>query len=321
MAILTTPKVNLDSSAMGSFIRNLQHIEAELDRIEYPDLPFAEGKIVPLQFVNDPIATTTVYHQVSGVGSFALLRNHTTTLPEIDVLTREFTMPVHKWGARYYYTDDDVLSYARNNISLPSEKIAAAMESARQTMNEIIAFGEPTVGLPGFVGHPDCFRSEAAYAINASTTSEEQLSVLNDVVNFIPEYTKSIEKPDTLLLPLSVYNHLSNLPYTVSGTGLMGRTVMEHFKSANIYIQNVMGLSELEASSMAAHGFPARPVIIAYKRDINKLKTKIFKNIGFHDPKPGAGIDSWQRAATFKLSGVELRRPYSMNIVELPQSA
>jgi hypothetical protein len=321
MSILSAPKVTLDSAAMGAFVRSLEHKEAELDRIEYPDLPFAEGKIVPIQFIPDPIATTTTYHQVSSVGSFALLRNYTTALPEIDILTREFTMPIHKWGARYYYTDEDVQSYARNNISLATEKIAAVMEAGKQSMNEIIAFGDPTIGLPGFVTHPDCFRSEAAYAIDATTTSEEQLGVLNDAVNFIPEFTKSIEKPDTLLLPLSVYNYLSNLPYTVSGTGLMGRTVMEHFKSANVYIQNVMGLSELEASSMAAKGYPARPVIIAYKRDINKLKTKVFKNISFHDPKPGAGIDSWQRPATFKLAGVELRRPYSMHIVELPQSA
>jgi len=281
MGILSTPKLTLDSASMGAFVRDLEHREAELDRIEYPDLPFAEGKIVPLQFVNDEIARTTTYHQVSSVGSFSLIRNYTTSLPMIDVLTREFTMPIHKWGAQYFYTDEDVQSYARSNISLPTEKIAAVMESARQSMNKLIAFGDPTIGMPGFVNHPDCFKSEAAYAINATTTSEQQLSVLNDAVNFIPTFTKNIEKPDTLLLPLSVYNYLSNLPYTVSGTGLMGITVLEHFKKSNQYIQNVMGLTELEASSLSEYGLPARPAIIAYRRDISKLKSKIFKNTSF----------------------------------------
>lgn len=321
MGLLSTPRLTLDSAQMGAFLRDLEHRERELDRIEYPDLPFAEGKIVPLQFINDPITKNTTYHQVSAVGSFALIRNYTTTLPQIDILTREFTMPVHKWGAQYYYTDEDVQAFARSNISLPTEKIAAVMESARQSMNKLIAFGDTSIGMPGFVNHPDCFRSEAAYAINATTTSEQQLSVLNDGVNFVPKYTKNIEKPDTYLLPLSVYNYLSNLPYTVSGTGLMGKTVMQHFKESNNYIKDIVGLTELEADSLAEQGLPARPVIIAYKRDISKLKTKIFKNTSFHEPRPGAGIDSWQRAATFKLAGVELRRPYSMHVVELPQSA
>lgn len=317
---LTTPRLTLDSAEMGAFIRDLEHKEQELDRISFPDLPFAEGLIVPLQFINDPIATTTRYHQITHVGSFELIRNYTTVLPQIDVLTREFTQNIHKWGAEYYYTDEDVLAYARSQISLPTEKIAGVMEAARQQMNKLIAFGEPTVGMPGFVTHPDCFKSEAAYAINVTTTSEEQLSVLNDSVNFIPRYTENIEKPDTMLLPLSVYQYLSNLPYTVSGTGLMGKTVLQHFKENNPYIKDILGLTELEATSVAQYGLPSRPVMIVYKRDITKLKTKIFKNIGFHEPRPAAGIDSYRRPATFKMAGVELRRPYSMHIVELPQS-
>lgn len=320
MSILSAPQITLDSAEMGAFVRDLEHKERELDRIEYPDLPFAEGKIVPLQMINDPVATTTTYHQVTSVGSFALIRNYTTVLPQIDVLTREFTMDIHKWGAKYYYTEEDVLSYARSNISLPQEKIAGVLESARQEMNKLIAFGEPTIGMPGFVTHPDCFKSEAAFPINLSSTSEQQLTVLNDAVNFIPRYTKNLEKPDTLLLPLSVYQYLSNLPYTVANTGLMGKTVLQHFKESNAYIKNIMGLTELEADSVSQYGLPARPVMIAYNRNITKLKTKIFKNVGFHAPRPAAGIDAYQRPATFKMAGVELRRPYSMHVVELPQS-
>lgn len=319
MPLLSNTKVTLDSAAMGAFVRSLEHKERELDRITFPDLPFAEGKIVPLQFINDPVARSTVYHQITHVGQFALIRNYTTALPQIDVLTREFTQPIHKWGAEYYYTEEDVLSYARDNISLPSEKIAGVMEAARQQMNKLIAFGDTTIGMPGFVTHPDCFKSEAAFAINSSTTSEEQLSVLNDSVNFIPKFTENVEKPDTYLMPLSVYQFLSNLPYTVSGTGLINKTVLQHFRENNPYIKNIMGLTELEAESVAQYGLPARPVMIAYKRDITKLKTKVFKNVGFHAPRPAAGIDSYRRPATFKMAGVELRRPYSMHVVELPQ--
>lgn len=321
MPILSDTQITLDSAAMGAFVRDLEHKERELDRIEYPDLPFAEGKIVPLQFINDPIAKTTTYHQVNHVGSFALIRNYTTVLPQIDVLTREFTQEIHKWGAKYYYTEEDVLSYARSNISLPQEKIAGVLESARQEMNKLIAFGEPTIGMPGFVTHPDCFKSEAAYAINIGTSSEQQLTVLNDAVNFIPRFTKNLEKPDTLLLPLSVYQYLSNLPYTVANTGLMGKTVLQHFKESNAYIKNVIGLTELEAATVSEYGLPSRPVMIAYNRNITKLKSKIFKNVGFHTPRPAAGIDSFQRPATFKMAGVELRRPYSMHVVELPQAS
>ena len=319
---ITQPPMKLDSASIGAFVRDLEHKERELDRIEYPDLPFAEGKIVPIQFINDPIATTTRYHQVTNVGSFALIRNYSTVLPNIDLLTREFTQNIHKWGAKYFYTEEDVLSFARSGISLPQEKIAGVMEAAKQQMNKLIAFGDSTIGMPGFLNHPDCFKSEAAYAINLTTTSEQQLSVLNDAVNFIPRYTKNLEKPDTMLLPLSVYQYLSNLPYTVANTGLMGKTVLQHFRESNAYIKNIIGLTELEADSLSQYGLPARPAMVVYNRNITKLKTKVFKNVGFHQPRPVQGsIDAYERPATFKMAGVELRRPYSMHIVELPQSA
>jgi len=309
----------LDSADVGAFLRQLEDIESQILRIEMPELPFAQGKIVPMVIENKPWAKTHTYREISHVGQFKLIRNYTNAVPLIDVLFREYTENIYKYGSGYDYSDDDIISVARMNESLDTEKIIGVTEAANQTINELVAFGDPETGMPGFVQHPNALRSVAAYPLNDSSTGIQALSVLNYTVNAMIKVTNRIEQPDTLLLPGSVGDYLND-SLLQSGTTTLPKTVLQHFLDKNKYIKNVEFLNELEADALSERGLGDRPIMIAYKRDPRKVQVKIYQTLTFLEPRR-KGLDGWLRPAKFKMAGVQLRRPYSVHIVELPQTA
>lgn len=300
----------LDDATVGLFSRQLEDIEAEIDREETADLPFASGLLVPLDEQNKPWAQTTTYRRVSRVGSWKLVRNYPTDIPMINVLTEEFTQRVFKWAAGYWYSDDDIEAAIRGEISIEQEDIAGVVETSKQKLNELIAFGDRSLGMHGFINHPDALRSFAPFALNASSTPDECLAVLNDAVNSVVALTQQIEKPDTLLLDLITYQYLM----TARMEGVQDsqtNTILKFFLETNPYIKNVQPVNELMGA-----GLDGLSVMIAYKRDRSKIKAKVMQPLTWKDmQRKGLG---YERPAVMKYAGLSLRRPYSIHIVALP---
>jgi hypothetical protein len=307
----------LDDAEVGAFLRQLEDLEQQADRIEFPDLPFANGDIVPLDIKNDPWAQYTTYRQITHIGQWKHARNYSTDIPLVDFLYQEFRQKIHKWVSGYSWTDDDVAAVARMGDSLDNEKVFAVNESGRQTLNKLIAFGDPDLNMPGFINHPDALRSLALYPLNANSTALEQLKTLNNAVNSVVKLTKQVEKPDTLLLPLEERDYLSNSLIQIGSTAL-NKTVLQHFLETNGYIKNIEVLNELSKDALTEAGVGTKSCMIAYRRDPGKVKAKIYQSITFKEARR-AGADGWVKPAIMKYGGIQLRRPYSMHVVELPE--
>lgn len=314
MALTAT---RLDDFEVGTFIRQLEDLEQQIDRVERPGQDFANGKFFQVEVLNKPWAKTWTYRQVTYVGAFQMIRNYTTDIPVVDVLWQEFTKRIFKWGGGYNFSDDDVAAVTRMGQSLETEKIYGVNEASDQKLNELIAFGDPVAEMPGFLNHPDCLYSYAPFPLNSAATADQHLSVLHDAANAVVQLTKQVERPNTLLMDLQTYQFLSSQLITI-GTTTLNKTVLQHFQETNPYISSIEVCNEMEPSMLREYGVESPRLLIAYDRNPTRIKAKLYQSLTFKEARR-VGTDSWARPAVFKYGGLDLRRPYSMHIVELPE--
>lgn len=314
----TNPNIRLDAEEVGTFFQQLTDIETTIDReFDETDLPFAAGKIVPLDIQNKPWAQRWRYRWLRHVGQFKLIRNYSTDLPEVEIVFGEREMPIFKWGQGYTVNEDDIAAVTRMGESIEKEKVYTVQESGQQTMNKLIANGDLESGLAGFIDHPQALRSYASYSLNGNSTSVQKLQVLHDAMNAPVRLTKGQEKPNVLLMDLQTYQHLTSDIITI-GTTALNKTVMQHFLETNPYCQEIGVVNEMTPEYFEEVGLPPKRLIQAYRRDMNKVKAKIYQPLRWTDTRPH-GIDAFYRGAKFKYGGIDLRRPLSMHVVELPE--
>jgi hypothetical protein len=303
---------------VSAFLRQLEDLEVQIDRAyQFDELPFADGKFCPIEIKNMPWAKFSTYRQETQTGRFSSIRNYSSSLPTIEVQGEEFRQEVFKWGSSYHWSDDDIAAFARTGESLESSKIYAIQEAYSQSLNKLIAYGDPSLNMPGFVNHPDSLRTISQYPLNSSATSQQKLAVLNDCANTIVQFTKQIEKPDTLLMDVQTYQHLTSEIILIGNTAL-NKTLLEHFLDANPYIKDIGVANELSPEAFEEVGLPRKRQIIAFKRDPLKVKALIYQPLTYLEARR-MGVDSWTRAAVFKYAGIQMRRPFSVHVMELPE--
>lgn len=294
----------LDAATLGLFEHMLRDIETDIDREEIAAQPFADGSICPLDIQNKPWARTVVWRRVSRVGQFRLVRSYPTDIPMVNVLSEEFQVRVHAWAGGYWFSDDDIEAAVRGEIDVEREDIDAVVETANQTMNDLIAFGDKKTKLPGFVNHPDALYSFSPYRFDSSSTSNQILAVLNDAVTSVVELTLQIEKPDTLIIPVRQYHYLVNARLD----NTLETTILKHFLDTNPYIKDIQPLNELKGA-----GLDGEDIMMVYTRNPNKVKAKIMQPLTWN-PLQRKGL-GYERIAKFKFAGVIARRPLSMHVV------
>lgn len=309
----------LDAEEVGAYFGSLVDLETQIDReFDLSDYAFAAGSICPLNIQNKPWAKSWRYRWLRHIGQFKLIRNYTTTLPEVEIVYGgEIEMPIHKWGQGYSISEDDIAAVARMGESIEQDKIFAVQESAQQKINLLIANGDQETGMPGFLDHPQALRSYASYPLNGAATSQQKLGVLNDCANTPARLTNRAEKPDVLLMDSETYEHLSSDIIQI-GTSALDRTVLEHFLKTNSYIKEIGVVNEMSPDYLEQIGLPRKRFIQVYRRDPRKVAAKIYQPLKWTDTRP-IGVDAFWRGAKFKFGGIELKRPFSMHVTILPE--
>lgn len=296
--------VRKDDALPGFFLRQLEDIEAEVQSVDFAELSFADGRVVPVDIQNKPGFRSTTYRQLTRVGQFRLHRSYSTEIPMINVLTEEFTQQIHKYVGGYYFSDDDVAAAQVADFPLEAEDISAVREAAMQEMNKLMAAGDEELRMPGLLNHPDVIRSYSPVRFNATATPDQILATMNDAVTSVVNLTKRVEQPDTLFLPTTQFDYIS----TTNRTATTDRTILEQFLAASPYIKNVEPLIECDNA-----GPNGEDVMVVMRRDRRKLKAMIYEDFKFLElQRKGLG---YERPACFRYAGLRLYRPYSVHLV------
>ena len=312
---------------IGFFQDQLTHFEQKIFENYFPDsYKFASGTLVPIMTYNTPGVEYSAYRVVEYFGEFQLAGNNTTEFPEVKSAWYEVRLPVSRFVSGYSYSVSDLeaMEYANSAagnfpaLDILANNIKGVRQTYIQTLNNLIAYGNPDTGSPGFIGHPSILRSYSPIAIDDNTSSEDILNALSRCISQIPEYTNEKETGKfAVLLPRKYYDILKNRLYTSSNNNsVINKTLLQHFVEANShYIDGVEVCSELNPQRLAKRGYEVehQHCIQVFMRDPDAVRSCIYQPLTFNEVRE-KGAEGFYRSAKMKLGEIQFIRPHSAHI-------
>lgn len=272
---------NLDSQESIFFLRELEHIKTKSYDVKYAEL---KGRsLVPVSSEVNPGAETVVYEQYDQVGMAKVIASYADDLPRADIKGKEFTARVRSLGDSYGYSIQEIRAAQFAGKPLQQRRADAAKRAILQKENSICFAGDADYGLLGFLNHPNISSVTIdADGTGSSTkfvdkTPDQILRDLNKVSNFIVENTLMVEQPDTLLLPVTVYNYIKSTARSANSD----KTILAYFLETNEYIKQVEPVNECKGI-----GAGNTDRMLAYRKDPMALEQEIPQDFEQFDPQP-----------------------------------
>jgi hypothetical protein len=257
----------LDAAENMFFLRQLENIEAQSYKTDYPELKYS--KLLPVDENFDPGALSLVYREYTQVGAAKVISDKSKRLPRVDVYGTETATPVKPLGDSFGYSIYEIKAAAKAGVSLEQERANTARETILRLLDEIAVKGNLETGLKGFCNHSAVSSTTVATGVGgflwSQKTAAEILVDLNRIVSIIRGQTLGLESPDTILVPELQFTQISQL----RADSNTDKTVLEFFLSANPWIKEIAPLHYL--SNMGT-GTTTR--MVAYKRDPGRLKLR-----------------------------------------------
>ena len=254
----------LDAAEVAHLTRQLEFVKARTYDVRYAALRARD--FIPLSTEVDPAADTITYRQWDSVGTAKVIANYADDLPMVDAFAKEFKSKVHSAGAAYQYSIQDLRRSAKAGSSLDVKRAQAARRAIEATLDEIAALGLDEGGLPGFVNHPNVPIVLPNTGNWLSATADQILKDLAKLVGSIVTSTKSILKPNTIVMGTSLFVRLAQL-YSDTTNQV---TVLRSFLNTSPWITNIDEWDKLDTAS-ATGG----PRVIAYLRDPEVVELEI----------------------------------------------
>lgn len=303
----------MDNATPGVFLqRELEHILPKVFEKKYAEIPYS--RVLPVSNEVPEGADTYKYEIYDAVGEFDLVADYANDLPTSDVKRGEITQNIRNFAGSFTYSTEEIRKAQFAKLSLEQRKADAVRDSYERRVNKTALFGYAGTGLRGFFNHPVVDKivvtgsASDGWFDSASVTPDQMLAILNEGVTYQVNASKMVERPDTMLLPYSVYRKVSVTPRsTTSDT-----TVLEYFLRTNPYISQVEPINELDPSNSG--GALAAPRIVIYKRDPGKLQFHVPMPLKFHPPQPENL--AFKVPAEAKIAGVALYYPKSVTYVD-----
>lgn len=303
----------MDNATPGVFLqRQLEHILPRVFEKQYAEIPYS--RVLPVSNEVPEGAETYKYEIYDAVGEFDLIADYGDDLPTSDVQRGEITNTIRGFGGSFKYTTDEIRKAQFANVSLEQRRADAVRESYERRANRTALFGYTGTGIKGFFNHPVVDKIVVTGSANdgwfdsSAATPDTMLAILNEGITYQVNASKMIEKPDTMLLPYSVYRKISITPRsTTSDT-----TVLEYFLRTNPYITQIEPINELDPAN-SGNALTA-PRIVIYRRDPGKLQFHVPMPLKFHPPQPKNLAFSVPAEARF--AGVALYYPKSVTYVD-----
>lgn len=307
--------IRLDTqAAAGVFLENeLRQILPKVYEKLYPEYPYS--RILPISNVVSEGAETYKYDLYDRVGEFELIADGADDLPTSDVKRGEVINTIRQYGGAFRYTTDEIRKAAFAKVSLEQRRANAVRAAYEERANRVALFGQAGTGLKGFFNHPAVDKlvitgsSSDGWFDAASITGDQMVAILNEAITYQGTLSKMIEKPDTLLVPYSVYRKITTtrITSTVSDT-----TVLEFFLKTNGIITQVEPINELDPAN--SNGALAAQRMVAYKRSAEKLEFHIAMPLTFLPPQ--AVNLAFKVPAEAKFAGVALYYPKSVTYID-----
>lgn len=199
-----------------------------------------------------------------------------TDIPAVGRFATENTIKVHSVGSKASWSRQEVREAAMANLSLASGLAADAADANALTIDQAAWLGDTDHGINGFLNYPGLTAATIPNDGNgtsktwASKTGSQILRDCANMVKAVTATTNGVEKPNTLLLPLSVYIDIGTREWSASNSSNV--TILAYLEQnlSKMGITQIAGIPELET---AGAGGTTRAFI--YTKDPRKVEQHI----------------------------------------------
>jgi len=265
MPIYTTqvPQEEIANDAANGLFLAEELVQYKKREREVEYAPLKARDVIPADAENvDPAAEEVRYVVLDRVGAFKVISDYSEDLPSIDVNAKEFKSPIEPIGGSITYSPEEVAKGRLAGRDVVSKKQRAVDRAGEEKINSIAWYGIKEKNIPGFLSNPNIPTiSASGGTFWRDKAGDDILLDMNTVTNTVRTNTKTVETPDTMLLPPSIFDLIMTKRLVDIDT-----TVMKFFMEHNRYIKNIEWVPELETAS-AAGG----PLAVVYRRSPDVL--------------------------------------------------
>lgn len=257
----------LDDAGNSFFARQLEHIKAKSYDVQYADLVARE--LFPVSNEAPEGADTITYRTYDRVGQARIINAYADDLPRVDIFGKETIAQVRAVGLSFGYNRNEILQSQMTGMPLDQRRANAAQRAWEETVDDIAWNGSATHNLLGFLTHPNVPSLASATSGWLAATPDEIIEDFNLAVAQVRTTTKLKESVNTVLVPVSVYNHLSGTPRATNSD-----TTILQFILANVEgINEIRPVNELTVDA------------VFYDKNADKLTMEIVKELEFLPPQ------------------------------------
>lgn len=263
-------KLHLDAAENVFFGEQLTSVKAKTYDVVNKDLKALS--LLPISTEGDPGAETISYKSFDAVGMAKIVSDYATDFPRTDLIGEEHTLKVKSLGSSYGYSIQEIRRAQMTGTNLETRRAVAARRAIDELQDKIAWFGDAKAQLNGFLNNSGANVYVAANNAAgtskawANKTADEIVADIAGIITAGPVATNGKEVPDTLLLPLNLYNVVMTTPYGSN----RDKTIMGFLRDNYPQITRIEWVSEL-----ATAGASGASRVVAYSRDPNKVEVQI----------------------------------------------
>lgn len=227
--------------------------------------------LLPVSTEQDDAAEHIEYRSYDQVGMAKIVSDYANDFPRVDTLGTKKSVQVHSLGDSYGYSIQEIRRAARAGFNLDARRAMAARRGIEEKQDHIAWFGDAKAGLNGFINAEGITEYVAANGAGggkawSGKTADEILADVVGIITAAPESTNGKEVPDTLILPLALYNKLAYTPYGDNRDKTLLTFIRDNYPTLTRieWVQDLVG---------AGAGSTNR--VMAYTRDPMKVEVQI----------------------------------------------
>lgn len=244
-----------DAEETAFLAQSLEYLSAQMIEVEYGVL--LSKDLIPLKTDIHPGAQTFAYKQWSQVGMAKLIANPSDDVPMVDTLVQKFDIPIVTLASGYSISFEELQAALYSNTPIDAMKALAARNANERKIDELLAFGDPEIGMYGLLNNPNIPYIDVTDDFPTADPAEMLLD-LQRMERTPYTATKQHWKPDTLLVTPAVYSRISQTPISAQAPQ---ETVLTAFLRNSRSIRRVEEWYLLETANAGA------PRAMAYKYD------------------------------------------------------
>jgi hypothetical protein len=313
-----TGERHFDAQTLPVFARQLEQVLTEVEREEFPELPMANGEILPLDTSIDEGAETFTYYILSASGVARFVGAYSTgSIPMVSLQGAAVSGRVENMAIGYRYSTKEIRAASFAGIPLDAELGVAARRAHEELLHKTGLWGREDLGIPGLFNHPNITVTDAPATGTAGSrlwTAKTVDLMIADVALLLStpaDLTGDVEKPNRVYISPRRYRLLQYSRLTSGGGDASYPTALKFLEDVHQGVE-FKPLAELQAD--LSDGHLAADAMFAYQAG-NKRKAALMVPMPFKQyPVQMHDLD-FKVPTESSTAGVKLTRPLMCHLM------